>query len=185
MEDIYVILGEGLLCFYILIVKSLSNILTWGIRNNIWNWHCKMSLRNAWHIVGTQQMLPSTYILYSTTVTCHSLFLTLQSLALVKPQWLHFCSHSMSLLTLVFLCGMPSTLLSMLLSPTHTPRAWSNMRSSLKHFWATQACVRVKVNWENALWKQETMYCLPEPPVSVVFPEEDRWQYLNSEPSGT
>ena len=56
--------------------RSLSNILTWGIRNNIWNWHCKMSLKNAWHILGTQQMLPSTYILYPTTLTCHSLFLT-------------------------------------------------------------------------------------------------------------
>ena len=56
--------------------RSLSNVLTWGIRNNIWNWHCKLSLKNAWHIVGTQQMLPSTYILYPTTLTCHSLFLT-------------------------------------------------------------------------------------------------------------
>ena len=70
---------------------------------------------------------------------------------------------------------MPSTLLSILPSPTHTPRARSSMAFSMKHFWATQACLGVKVNWEKALCEQELNVQSSRAPKVNCPSKNNRW----------
>lgn len=118
-------------------------------------------------------MLPSTYVIKPKPPACHFYFADPQTLVPVQPQSRHSCSHPLPLLALLFLYGRPSTLLSMLPSPTHSPRARSSMASSMKHFWATQTCLGGEGELrEGTMWAETECITFQSPQGQLSFQEE-------------
>lgn len=96
----------------------------------------------------------------------------------------------MPLLTLLFLHGMPSTLLSMLPGPTHTPKTRSSVASSMKYFWATQTCVGGEGKLrENTMWAEAAWTAFHSPQGQLSFQEEQmtrqQWMQRNLRQGGS